>query len=79
MRKNNTTKKKQVETQIEWRNATYDAPFNPKKKYYAYAQIEGKEVVLDYVGQFRTEANVALEEIARLNGGKLVSGVHVFK
>jgi hypothetical protein len=71
--------KKKEETQLIWSNMTHDAKFNPFKRYYAFAQIEGKEVVLDYVGKFRSEALAALDEIARLEGGKLVSGVHVFK
>jgi hypothetical protein len=73
-----TFKKQKEETQIEWRNTTHDPQFNHFKKYYAFAQIEGKQVVLDYVGKFRSEALAALDEIARINGGKLVSGVHVF-
>jgi hypothetical protein len=58
---------------------TAEKHFTPFRKYYAFAQIEGKEVVLDYVGKYRSEALAALDEIARLEGGKLVSGVHVFK
>jgi hypothetical protein len=72
-------KKQREETQIEWRVMEHEPQFNPFKKYYAFAQIEGKQVVLDYVGKFRSEALAALDEMARINGGKLVSGVHVFK
>jgi hypothetical protein len=72
-------RKQQEESQIQWKSISHDAPFNPWKKYYAFAQIDGKQVVLDYVGKFRSEALAALDEQARLEGGKLVSGVHVFK
>lgn len=58
---------------------TAEKHFVQFRKYYAFAQIEGKEVVLDYVGKFRTEALAALNEMARIEGGKLVSDVHVFK
>jgi hypothetical protein len=74
-----TFKKQQVETQILWKNMTNDAPFNPNKKYYAFIQIDGKEYVFDYVGKSRQEALINFQEEARLNSGKLVSGVHVFK
>ncbi|MEH7116080.1 hypothetical protein V7128_01475 [Neobacillus vireti] len=77
--KKNTFKKQQVETQIIWKNIPNDAGFNPYRKYYAFIQIDGSEVVFDYVGKFRTEALIHFEEQARINQGKLVSGVHAYK
>jgi hypothetical protein len=72
-------KKQQEESQIIWKNVPNDAPFNPYRKYYAFIQIDGAEVVFDYIGKFRKEALIHFEEQARINQGKLVSGVHAYK
>jgi hypothetical protein len=72
-------KKQKEETQIIWKNMSHEAPFNPFRKYYAYAEIDGVQVVLDYVGKFLSEAIAALKEDARLNGGRLVSKVYAYK
>jgi hypothetical protein len=77
--KKNTFRKQQEESQIQWKNVTNEVKFNPFRKYYAFIQIDGAEVVFDYIGKFRTEALTYFEEQARINQGKLVSSVHAYK
>jgi hypothetical protein len=74
-----TFRKQQDETQKVWKNTNHDAPFNPFRKYYALIEIDGGEQVFDYVGKFRSEALSHFEEQARINHGRLVSSVHVYK
>jgi hypothetical protein len=72
-------KKQQEESQIQWKNVTNEVKFNPFRKYYAFIQIDGAEVVFDYIGKYRTEALTYFEEQARIHQGKLVSSVHAYK
>jgi hypothetical protein len=72
-------KRQQEETQIQWKHTNHDAPFNPYRKYYALIEIDGGEQVFDYIGKFRSEALTHFEELARINHGRLVSSVHVYK
>jgi hypothetical protein len=74
-----TFRKQQDETQIVWRNIPHEAAFNPYRKYYALIEIDGGEQVFDYIGKYRSEALIHFEEQARINQGKLVSSVHVYK
>jgi hypothetical protein len=55
--------------------------FNPNKttKYYAIIETEGTNKLYHYEGKQRNEAREYFEEQARLDHGKLVSGIHVFK
>jgi hypothetical protein len=66
-----TFRKQQEESQIIWKNASYDAGFNPNKltKYYAVINIGGKSFVTDYEAKYRREAEVIFNEEARLSGG----------
>jgi hypothetical protein len=63
-------------TQIQWKNASYDAPFDANKttKYYTFIQIDGVERVIKYNGRFRSEARIYFEEYSRLHGDKNYNG-----
>jgi hypothetical protein len=66
-----TFRKQQEESQIVWKNVTNEVKFNPFRKYYAFIQIDGAEVVFDYIGKFRTEALTYFEEQARIQSRKI--------
>jgi hypothetical protein len=74
-----TYRKQPEETQIQWKNTEHEAKFNPFRKYYTFLEIDGVEVVLDYIGKFRSEALAYFEEQARINQGRLTSAIHVYK
>lgn len=61
---------KKIEYQIEFKNMTHDAPFNPFKNYYGIVEHEGSEKVFEYEGKFRSEAEAYFQEKARLLSGK---------
>lgn len=74
-----TFRKQQEETQIQWKNTNHEGSFNPFRKYYAFVEIDGVEIVLDYIGKFRGEALAHFQEQARINQGRLTSAIHVYK
>lgn len=47
--------------------------FVQERDYYGIVLVDGKEKLYKYNGKFRSEATAALEEEARLDGGKLLS------
>lgn len=59
--------------QIEWKNLSYDAPFDANKltKYYGVIKVGDKLYHTTYNAKFRSEAFAILTEDARLMGGTL--------
>jgi hypothetical protein len=76
-----TFRKQQEESQIIFRNMPNEPKFNPNKtiKYYAIIETEGTNKLYHYEGKQRNEAREHFEEQARLDHGKIVSGINVFK
>lgn len=74
-----TFKRPQEESQLIWKNMSHEGLFNPFRKYYTFVEIDGVEIVLDYIGKFRSEAVAYFEEQARINHGRLTSTIHVYK
>jgi hypothetical protein len=57
---------------IEWKNVSYDPPFNPNKltKFYAIIETEGSDKLYHYEGIYRSEAHQYFIEQARIDHGK---------
>jgi hypothetical protein len=59
---------------------TFEPPFiDSTKKFYAFIEINGKEVLETYEGKFRTEALAHFDELSRLSGGKFNGKLYAFK
>ncbi|MFO1442976.1 hypothetical protein KDN24_07060 [Bacillus sp. Bva_UNVM-123] len=60
-------------------NNTYEASFNPYRKFYSFISIEGKDHYFEYDGKFISEARTHFEEQTRLNSGKFNGKVYSFE